>query len=104
VSEPEKNPRVAYVGTWRYRNVLLQVAVIMPVLAIAVAVSAAVSGRWPGWPAAVCWLLLGFLAFRRWRATGGGEVHAVSRARTLLHGLGLFLLGVVFLVVGAALG
>ena len=95
--------RVAYTGTWRYRNLLIQVAVLITALGLGMAVSAAVSGRWYGWISAACWIAVGVLAFRQWRRAGGTELHAVRRARTLLLGLGLFLAGVAVTVAGAAL-
>jgi hypothetical protein len=97
--------RVAYAGTWRYRNLLIQVAVLITALGLGMAVSAAVSGRWYGWIAAACWIATGVLAWRQWRRlrATGEEVHAARRARTLLLGLGLFLAGVAVTVAGAAL-
>jgi low temperature requirement protein LtrA len=97
--------RVAFTGTWRYRNLLIQVAVLITALGLGMAVSAAVSGRWYGWISAACWIAVGFLAFRQWRRlrATGEEVHAVRRGRSLLLGLGLFLAGVAVTALGAAL-
>lgn len=97
--------RVAYTGTWRYRNLLIQVAVLITALGLGMAVSAAVSGRWYGWISGACWIAVGVLAWRQWRRlrATGEEVHAVRRARTLLLGLGLLLAGVAVIVAGAAL-
>lgn len=97
--------QVAYTGTFRYRAFLLQVAVIVTVLGIAVAVTSGVSGIWLGWVTAVCWIALGVLAWRQYRrlAADGGEVHAVRRGRSVLIGLGLFLAGAAVFTLGATL-
>lgn len=107
-SDPDKGTaahRVAYTGTWRYRNLLIQVAVLITALGLGMAVSAAVSGRWYGWISAACWIAVGVLAFRQWRRlrATGAEVHAARRGRALLLGLSLFLAGVAVTALGAAL-
>jgi hypothetical protein len=107
-SDPDEGTaahRVAYTGTWRYRNLLIQVAVLITALGLGMAVSAAVSGRWYGWISAACWIAVGVLAWRQWRRLRaiGEEVHAVLRARSLLLGLALFLAGGAVIALGAAL-
>ncbi|HEY7593310.1 MAG TPA: hypothetical protein VH969_09170 [Actinophytocola sp.] len=74
-------------------------------LGLAAAVSAVISGLWFAWPAAACWVALGVLAGRHWRAlrTTGGEISAQLRARRALSGLALFLAGAAFMVIGALL-
>jgi membrane protein required for beta-lactamase induction len=97
--------QVAYTGTFRYRAFLLQVAVLIPLLGVAVAVTSVVSGIWLGWVTAVCWIAVGVLAWRQYRglSADGGEVHAVRRGKSILCGLGLFLLGAAIFVLGASL-
>lgn len=97
--------RVSETGTWRYRNMVLRAAVLCTALGIAALVSAVMSGLWFGWPAGACWIALGVLAWRHWRhlRADGGEVAAQLRAKRALAGLGLFLAGAAFMVVGGLL-
>lgn len=97
--------RAAETGTWRYRNFVLQSAVLCLALGLAAAVSAVLSGLWFAWPAAASWVAVGVLAWRHWRAlrAAGGEISAQLRAKRALAGLGLFLAGAAFMVVGALL-
>jgi membrane protein required for beta-lactamase induction len=97
--------RVAYTGTWRHRSFLFQVAIVVPLLGIAVAVTSAVSGIWLGWVTAACWIAVGVLAWRQWRQLSADdrEVHAVRRGKSILIGLAIFLAGTAVFVLGSAL-
>jgi hypothetical protein len=104
VGKDGDQPAVAYVGTWRYRNFLLKAGVAVTGLGLAMVVSAVVAQLWLGLLGAACWIVVGLLAFRQWRqlTEDGREIHAVRRGRSILIGLGIFLLGVAFIVLATA--
>jgi len=80
---------------------LLVGVVLMCALAVAAVVSAFVSGAWVGGVgAAVCWAVAGVQGARLWRRLGDSaesEIHAVTRAKYLLIGAGLFVAGALLL-------
>jgi drug/metabolite transporter (DMT)-like permease len=102
--QDKEQPSVAYVGTWRYRNFLLKAGLTVGALGVAMVVSAVISQLWLGLLGAACWIAVGVLCYRQWRqlAEDGREIHAVRRGRSILIGLGIFLLGTAIIVLATA--
>jgi hypothetical protein len=107
MSDPNPQPgqRPAYVGTWQLRSILFRTGVVVSLLAVASVAGGAATGEWYSLGAAVCWIVLAVLAFRKHHLleTADRQIPTGRQARWVLIGLGLFLLGVLIIVLGQAL-
>ncbi|WP_018684469.1 hypothetical protein [Actinokineospora enzanensis] len=98
--DPQPATHVAFPGTWRYRNLLLRIAIIIPALTLALAVSTVVTGAVFAWATIALWTYLDVLVWRQWRqlSLADHDAAAISVLRSVGIGLGLFLLGALFIL------
>ncbi|WP_018680166.1 hypothetical protein [Actinokineospora enzanensis] len=94
--EPQPAVPVAFHSSWRYRNLQLRIAILLPAPTLALAVSTVVTGAVFAWGAVIAWSYLDVLAWRQWWRLPAAT--AASTLRSTGVGLGVFLLGAVFIV------